>query len=163
MLALVAFGCLGADGAAQSAEPEKPTPITDTANRIAKHLWSTQADPVVLPNTPLFRTSVTVDVWPPLPVPWHLTEKPGPRNPRFNAYHQEHLMMTTPEGFRTSTFYPIGMSIDPAVIVNGAKSAWRDWQTARIRKRIAEEVEALERARAAAAAANATEPTTSQP
>jgi len=52
------------------------------------------------------------------------------------------------------------MSIDPAVIVNGAKSAWRDWQTARIRKRIAEEVEALERARAAA---NGTEPTTSQP
>jgi len=146
MLALAAFGCLSADGAAQSAEPKPLTPITDTANRIARNLWSTQPDPAVLPNTPLFRASVTVDVWPALPVPWHLTEASGPRNPRFNAYHQEHLMMTTPEGFRTSTFYPIGMSIDPAVVVNAAKSAWRDWQTARIRRRIAEEVEALERA-----------------
>lgn len=65
--------------AAQSAEPEKHTPITDTANRIAKTLWPTQADPVVQPNTPVFRANVTVDVWA-LPTPWHLTEKPGPTN-----------------------------------------------------------------------------------
>lgn len=56
---------------------------------------------------------MTADVRP-LPVPWHLNEKPGPTNPRFNGYHQEHLMMTTPEAFRQSTFYPMGMSIDPA-------------------------------------------------
>ena len=162
MLALAAFGCLSADVAAQSAEPEKQTPITDTANRIAKDLWSTQADPVVLPNTPVFRANVTVDAWA-LPTPWHLTEKPGPTNPRFNGYHQEHLMVTTPGAFRTSTFYPIGIGIDPAVIVNGAKRAWRDWQTAKIRQRIAEELEALERARAATAAENGAEATGPQP
>jgi len=144
MLALVAVGCLGAEVAAQSAVTDKPTPIADSVNRIARDFWSTQGAPAVPPNTPVFRSSVTLD-FRPLPPPWHLTEMPGPTNPRFNRYHQEHLMMTTPEAFRTSTFYPIGMGIDPAVIVNAAKGAWRDWQTARIRRRIAGELEALER------------------
>ena len=149
VLFLAAFGCLSTDGAAQWAEPAKPTPITETANRLAKSLWSTQADPAVPPNTPVFRSQVTVNAWP-LPTPWHLTDQPGPRNRRFNGYHEEHLMMTTPEAFRTSTLYPIGAGIDPAVILNGSKRIWRDWQTARIRQRIAKEIEALERARAAA-------------
>ena len=149
-LALAAFVCLSANVAAQSAEPQKPTPIADTVNRMARDFWSTQADPAIR-NTPVFRSSVTLD-FRPLPVPWHLTERPGPRNPRFNAYHQEHLMMTTPEAFRTSTFYPIGMGIDPAVIVNATKGAWRDWKTTRIRRRIADELEALERARTASIA-----------
>jgi hypothetical protein len=162
MLALAAFGCLSADVAAQSAELEKQTPISDTANCIAKNLWPTQTDPVVLPDTAVFRANVTVDVRA-LPPPWHLTKKPGPTNPRFNAYHQEHLMMTTPEAFRTSTFYPIGVGIDPAVIVNAAKRAWRDWQTAKIRQRIAEELSALELARAATAAENGAEAKGSRP
>lgn len=146
MLAFAAVGCLGADVAAQSANGEKPTPIADSVTRLAKTFWSTQAEPAVPPNGPVFRAGVTVE-FRPLPVPWHLTEKTGPTNPRFNGYHQEHLMMTTPEAFRTSTFYPMGMGIDPAVIVNAAKGAWRDWKTARIRRRIAGELEALERAR----------------
>ena len=53
-------------------------------------------------------------------------------------------MLTTPEAFRTSTFYPMGMSIDPATVVNTAKKVWRDWQTTKIRKRIAEELAELE-------------------
>lgn len=150
MLFFAALECLSADGAAQWAEPAKSTPITDTANHLAKNLWSTQADPAAPPNTPVFRSQVTVDVWP-LPTPWHLTDKPAPRNRRFNGYQEEHLVITTPEAFRTSTLYPIGVGIDPAVIVNGSKRIWRDWQTAKIRQRIAEEIEALERARAAAA------------
>jgi len=117
---------------------------------------------VVVPNTQEFRAKVTVDVRA-LPVPWHLTEKPGPTNPRFNAYHQEHLMMTTPEAFRTSTFYLIGIGVDPAVIVNAAMRAWRDWQTVKIRQRIAEELWALERARAGTAAENGAEATSSHP
>ena len=145
-IVLAAFGCLGADVAAQSANGGKPTPITDAANRIAKNLWSTQGDPAVPPNTPVFRSGVTLE-FRPLPPPWHLTETPGPTNPRFNGYHQEHLMMTTPEAFRTSTFYPIGIGVDPAVIVNAAKGAWRDWKMAKIRRRIAGELEALERGR----------------
>ena len=72
-------------------------PITDTANRIARNLWSTRSDPAVQANLPVFRAQVTVYVRP-LPVAWHLTEKPGPSNPRFNLYHQEHLMLTTPIG-----------------------------------------------------------------
>ena len=146
MLVFVLFGVLSTDVAAQSANAGKQTPIADAVNRIARDFWSTQAEPAVPPNTPVFRSSVTME-FRPLPVPWHLTEKPGPRNPRFNAHHQEHLMMTTPEAFRTSTFYPIGVGVDPAVIVNAAKGAWRDWKTAKIRRRIADELEALERAR----------------
>ena len=126
---------------------DRAMPITDTANQIARNLWSTRSDPAVQANLPVFRAQVTVYVRP-LPVAWHLTEKPGPLNPRFNLYHQEHLMMTTPEAFRTSTFYPIGVGFDPATVVNAAKKVWRDWQTARIRNRIAEELAALERARA---------------
>lgn len=126
---------------------DRATPITDTANRIARNLWSTRLDPAVQTNLPVFRAQVTVYVRP-LPVAWHLTEKPGPSNPRFNLYHQEHLMMTTPEAFRTSTFYPIGIGIDPATVVDSAKKVWRDWQTTKIRKRIAEELAALERAKA---------------
>ena len=111
MLVLASVVCLNRNAAAQSAAPEKPTPIADTANGISRALWSTQADPAVQPNMPVFRANVTIDVWA-LPVPWHLTERPGPTNPRFNGYHQEHLMMTTPEAFRTSTFYPIGTGIE---------------------------------------------------
>jgi len=151
MLVLAGLVCLNRNAATQSAAPEKPTPIADTADRISRALWPTQADPTVQPNMPVFRANVTVDVWA-LPVPWHLTERPGPTNRRFNGYHQEHLMMTTPEAFRTSTFYPIGVGIDPATIVNGAKKAWRDRQAAKIRQRIAEELAALERANNAVAA-----------
>jgi hypothetical protein len=49
------------------------------------------------------------------------------------------------------------------VIVNAAKRAWRDRKTAQIRQRIAAELEALERARAAAAAENVAEAPGSQP
>jgi hypothetical protein len=162
MLALAALVCLRAGVAAQSAEQAQPTTIADSANRLAQELRFPRVDPEMLANMPVFRAKVTIDIWA-LPPPWHLTETPGPRNPRFNGYHQEHLMLTTPEELRTSTFYPIGIGVDPAVIVNAAKRGWRDWQTARIRQRITEELEALERARAAAAADNGAEAIVPQP
>ena len=162
MLVLAGLVCLNRNAAAQSAAPEKPTPIADTADRISRALWSTQADPAVQPNMPFFRANVTVDVWA-LPVPWQLTERRGPTNPRFNGYHHEHLMMTTPEAFRTSTFYPIGVGIDPATIVNAARKVWRDRQTAKIRQRIAEELAALERANNAAASGEGGAEAASQP
>ena len=56
-------------------------------------------------------------------------------------------MMTTPEAIRTSTFYPIGVGVDPAVIVNAAKGAWRVGKTAKTRRRLPDELEAHERAR----------------
>ena len=55
---------------------DRAMPITDTANRIARNLWSTRSDPAVQANLPVFRAQVTVYVRP-LPVAWHLTEKPG--------------------------------------------------------------------------------------
>lgn len=140
--------CVTATASAQSPAPHPPTPIADAATRMARDLWPTHVDPAVQANRPIFR--VTVGAWAPLPVPWHLTEKPGPSNPRFNGHHQEHLMVTTPQAFRTSTFYPMGMSIDPGTIVKGARRTWRDWRTSRIRRRIAEELAELEKANAAA-------------
>ena len=120
-------------------------PIAESAERIAREIWSTDAASFSVDEEgrPRFRTGVTETV--PAP-PWlptqdlSLTPRPGAIS------HKEMLRMMTPQVFSTPL---ISGSADPGEIYNGFKRAWGDWQARRIRERVIRELEELERLRAA--------------
>ena len=135
---------------AQEAPASSPRPIADSAERIARELWSVDDSASTdEQGRPRFRASITVDEFV-LPPPWYETD---PAIGRFRRpgtlYHQEFLSVVTPEAFRASTFNAGGVSVDPGTMFDGIKSAWRSWQEKRVRERIEREVAEL-RARAAA-------------
>ena len=129
-------------------------PITESAERIARELWSVD-DSVATDEQgrPQFRASVTVNEFILAP-PWYESD---PAIGRFRRpgtlYHQEFLSVVTPEAFRAGTLYGAaagaGVSVDPGTMFNELRSAWRSWQERRARERIEREVAEL-RARAAA-------------
>jgi len=136
---------------AQEAPASPPArPIADSAERIARELWSVDdSESTDEQGRTRFRASITVDEFV-LPPPWYETD---PAIGRFRRpgtlYHQEFLSVVTPEAFRASTFNAGGVSVDPGTMFDGLKSAWRSWQEKRVRERIEREVAEL-RARAAA-------------
>jgi hypothetical protein len=122
---------LGGDLRAQeAAQPQEAPrrPIAETVERLMRQ--------------PDFRLNVTVDE------PVELWVKPlfiRPQDklqptPVGTYYHTEYLRMTTPEAFRSSTLYPMGVGVDPGDIANGFRRAWRSWQEERIRKRVEQEL-----------------------
>jgi hypothetical protein len=138
--------CFGSELFAQDAAPRPGTgPIAQSADRLARQMWPIDPDALVDDDgRPRFRATVIIEdeeLSPPWLEPYGIHD---------NSVHRQFLRQVTPEGFRSSTLYPIGMSVDPATIVNGVKSAWRSWQEQRIRERIRKEVEQLEARRAAA-------------
>jgi hypothetical protein len=137
--------CLSANLSAQEAPPAAPArPITETAERISRQLWPTEAADVFFTideeGRPRFRSGIAVDL---PPAPWALDPKEFTYRPFGGAYHSEFLYQVTPEAFRAGTLYPCCVSTDPASIVNGIKSAWRSYQEKRIRARIQRELEEL--------------------
>ena len=124
-------------------------PIAESAERIARQLWSVDDSASTdEQGRPRFRASVTVDEFV-LPPPWYETDRaPGRYRRPGTLYHQEFLSIVTPEEFRASTAtVGAGVSVDPGTILDGFKSAWRGWQERRARERIEREVAEL-RARA---------------
>jgi hypothetical protein len=134
---------LCANATAQEAPPDPARPITESAERIGRELWPQDTRVSIdEQGRPRFRESIEIEL---PPAPWVEDEKGIHYRPKGGSvYHDEYLRMMVPEAFRASTFYPIGtVSVDPATIVNGIKSAWRGWQEQRVRERIRKEVEAL--------------------
>ena len=134
---------LCAQEAAQAAEPPtRPArPIAETVERLMRQ--------------PDFRLRIEVErpieLWvQPLLIRPEDTLQPRPRG---SIYHQEYLRMTTPEAFRSSTLYPMGVGVDPGELVNGVRSMYRGWKEERIRQRVARELAEYLAAREAAQAA----------
>jgi hypothetical protein len=128
-----------------------PTPIADAAERIAREMWPDGLPDQIQSEGSTFRLNIHA---PEVAVraPWIDDDPPLPRRPTGGSiYHEEMLRHMVPEEFRASTFYPVGVSVDPATIVNGIRGVWRDWQVWRIRAQIARELAELEAANAAAA------------
>jgi len=130
-------------------EPPQPStpparPVTDTAARVARELWPVAVFPSSGDGSGShFRVDVTAHTFV-LPVPWVPAKdptaqirRPGPRQ------HQQFLYDVTPQAFRASTLYPIGITVDPGAIVHGVKARWRDWQARRIHERVEREVAQL--------------------
>jgi hypothetical protein len=156
ILTIVAVFTGLADAAYAQEAPARPPgrPIAESAERIARDLWSVDDSASTdEQGRPRFRSSVTVDEFE-LPPPWYETD---PASGRFRRpgtlYHQEFLSIVTPEAFRGGTLngaaVGAGVSVDPGTVFDGFKSAWRNWQERRVRERIEREIAEL-RARAAA-------------
>jgi hypothetical protein len=150
-LILLAIGVVTMAAGAAAQQPELDGrgrgPIAETAERISRELW-----PIDGARQPVFRSGIEVDYFR-LQVPWIETEgeqSPDARPRGGSYYHQQYLQDVTPVAFRGSTLYPAGVGVDPVVFADGIKAVWRGWQERRIRSRIAAELAALERARAAA-------------
>ena len=140
---LVISGDLRAQEPAESqpAQLRSATPIADSIVRLSRQ--------------PDFRLNVTAD----RPVELWVTplfirpeDKLQPR-PRGTYYHSEYLRMTTPEAFRSSTLYPMGVGVDPGAITSGFRRAWQGWQEERVRRRVEQELADFLAAREAQAAA----------
>jgi hypothetical protein len=128
---------------AAEAQQRRQRPIAESADRIARETWPVERGQTDEGIT-IFRAQTEADAEAfKLPPPWLSDQRMGPRMNGL-ATHRERLMMVTPEAFRGSTLYPAGVGVDPAVIVNGVKTAWRKWQEQRVRERIQKEVDALE-------------------
>jgi len=123
-------------------------PISKSAERIARELWPTDAAASTIDEEgrPRFRSSVTVTIL--LPPPWQLTPDTAPTPSRGAISRQEMLRMMTPREYSTPPMG--GGSVDPGSIVQGIRSAWRDWQARRFQKRVTRELEELERRNRAA-------------
>jgi hypothetical protein len=140
--------CCSSDLGAQEAEtPASSRPITDSAERLAREYWPTDAATFTVDEQgrPRFRSGVTANS--PSP-PWQPSSEPEPDRYRGAISHQEMLRVMTPQAFSTPPL--IGGSVDPGEIINSIKQAWRDWQARRIHERVVKEVEELERQRSAA-------------
>jgi hypothetical protein len=140
--------CFSSDLGAQEAEtPASSRPIADSAERLAREYWPTDAATFTVDEQgrPRFRSGVTANVPSPL---WQPSSEPEPDRYRGAISHQEMLRVMTPQAFSTPPL--IGASVDPGEIINSIKQAWRDWQARRIHERVMKEVEELERQRAAA-------------
>jgi hypothetical protein len=139
--------------AALSAQPsaQSATPIADAAERIATDLWPQSYLERVQSDGTTFRLNIQVPQAE-VRAPWLQDPDPVTRRPTGGSlYHQQMLEAVVPEEFRASTFYPAGVSVDPATIVNGIRGLWRDAQARRIRAQIARELGELEAANAAEA------------
>jgi hypothetical protein len=125
------------------AQQRRQQPIADTADQIARETWPVERGRQTEEGITIFRTETRADADAfRLPPPWLNDQRMGPRMDGL-ATHRERLMMTTPVAYRGSVLYPATVGIDPALIVNGVKSAWRRWQEHRVRERIQKEVDAL--------------------
>lgn len=125
------------------AQQRRERPIADSADRIAQETWPVERGRQTDEGVTVFRTEIEADADAfRLPPPWLNDQRMGPRV-NGSAAHRERLLMMTPEAYRRSMLYPVGVGIDPAVVVNGVKSAWRSWQEQRVRERIQKEVDAL--------------------
>jgi hypothetical protein len=130
-------------GGVADAQQRRARPITDSAERIARETWPVERGTTTDEGVTIFRAETEVDTEAfKLPPPWMNDQRMGPRADG-TAAHRERLRVTTPEAYRRSMLYPVGVGVDPAVIVNGVKSAWRSWQEHRVRERIQKEVDAL--------------------
>jgi hypothetical protein len=137
--------CAVVFGPAVAAEGQqrRQAPIAESAERIARETWPVARGQQTDEGVTVFRTEIAADADAfRLPVPWLDDQRMGPRMNGL-ATHRERLMMTTPEAYRGSVLYPVGVGIDPAVIVNGVKHTWRRRQEHRVRERIQKEVDAL--------------------
>jgi hypothetical protein len=155
LMCVVVFTGLAVGTDAQETSASRPArPIAETAERIARELWSIgDAASTDELGRPQFRASVTVDEFV-LPLPWFETDPAiGRFRRRGTLYHQEFLSVVTPEAFRAGTLNGAaagaGVSVDPGTMFDGLRSAWRSWQERRVRERIEREVAEL-RARSAA-------------
>jgi hypothetical protein len=121
-------------------------PIAQSANRIARELWPTDAPAFFVDESgrPRFRGGVTETL--PAP-PWKPDGDLSPVPVQGAISHREMVRLMTPMEFSTPL---IGASVDPGDIYNSFKQAWRDWQARRIHERVEHEVEELNRVRAAA-------------
>lgn len=129
---------------AQQSQPPAPGPIQESAERIAREYWPTDAATFTIDEQgrPRFRSGVTETT--PTP-PWQPTPDGQPVPARGAVSHQEMLRIMTPQEFSTPL---IGGSVDPGSIYNDIKKAWREWEARRIHERVTKEVEELERRRA---------------
>ena len=120
-------------------------PIAESAERIARELWRTDAAPFSVDEEgrPRFRTGVTETLSPP---PWQPAQDLSLTPVRGAISHKEMLRMMTPQEFSTPL---ISATVDPGDVYNDFRRAWRDWQARRIRARVTRELEELERLRAA--------------
>jgi len=120
-------------------------PIAESAERIARELWPTDAAPFSVDEEgrPRFRTGVTETLSPP---PWQPAQDLSLTPARGAISHKEMLRMMTPQEFSTPL---ISATVDPGDVYNGFKRGWRDWQARRVRARVTRELEELERLRAA--------------
>ena len=132
---------------AQERTTSAPGPIAESAERLAREYWPTDAATFTVDDQgrPRFRSGITATQPPP---PWQQSSEPEPDRYRGAISHQEMLRVMTPQAFSTPPL--IGASVDPGEIYNNMKKAWRDWQARRIHERVMKEVEELERQRAAA-------------
>jgi hypothetical protein len=119
-------------------------PIAESAERIAREFWLTDAAPFSVDEEgrPRFRIGVTETVPPP---PWRPTPDLPLTPARGAISHKEMVRMMTPMEFSTPL---ISASVDPGDVYKGLKRAWRDWQARRIHERVTRELEELERLRA---------------
>lgn len=130
-----------------------PTPIKDAAERIAEERWLNGPTDRVQSEGSTFRLNVRAPEVP-IRAPWlddDYDRGPTRRPTGGSIYHEEMLRHSVPDEFRASTFNTPGVGIDPAVIVNGIRGVWRDWQAQRIRAQIARELQDLEEANAGTA------------
>jgi hypothetical protein len=142
---LTAFAlCASGAPAQETARTPAQRPIAESAERIAREFWLTDAAPLSVDEEgrPRFRTGITETLPPP---PW----RPAldlPLTPARGAIsHKEMVRMMTPMEFSTPL---ISASVDPGDVYNGLKRAWRDWQARRIHERVTRELAELERLRA---------------
>jgi len=136
---------LRAQAPPQQPSPQLSRPVTDSADRIARQLWPAAVFPATGDGDPShFRVDVTAPAFT-LPMPWLSPADPSARirRPGSRAAHREFLFAVTPEAFRASTLYPIGITVDPGAILNGVKARWSGWQARRIHERVAREVAQL--------------------
>ena len=152
----VLLGCAWTNAAARAQKAPAavtPRPIAESAERLARELWpvdvSSDVDEL---GRPRFRAGVTAAPFV-LPWPWQqggAGTASGPVNPNTRLYHREFLDLVTPEEFRGGTLNPVvGVSVDPGVMFQGVKGAWRDWQGRRARIRIEKEAAQLRQGAAA--------------
>lgn len=146
-LALLAVIALGASVTqAQETSPAlAERPIAESAQRIGREVWPTDASSFSIDEEgrARFRTTVTESLPPP---PWQLKRDFSITPARGAISHAEMVRMMTPQEFSTPL---ISTSVDPGDLYNGFKRAWRDWQERRIHERVMRELEELERLRVA--------------
>ena len=145
-VALCAAAPAGAQEGATPPSTASTTPIADAAERLAREMWPDGLPDQVQSEGSTFRLNISAPQAT-VRAPWLQDPDPVTRRPIGGSiYHEEMLRQTVPEEFRTSTFYTPSIGVDPAIIVNGIRNAWRDWQVRRIRAEIARELEDLEAA-----------------
>ena len=129
MILGVFSGLAGGIHAQEAPASSSARPIADSAERIARELWSVDdSESTDEQGRPRFRASITVDEFV-LPPPWYETD---PAIGRFRRpgtlYHQEFLSVVTPEAFRGGTLngaaVGAGVSVDPGTVFDGIKSVW---------------------------------------